>query len=72
MINFKNIIRHILVGSTRFIDIRGFEILNEMERLQKTAKYSNPLNLIPFGKKIYSQNDEDGIIIEIFKRIGTN
>ena len=72
MINFKNIIRHILVGSSRFIDIRGFKILNEMERLQKTTKYSNPLNLIPYGKKIYSQNDEDGIIIEIFKRIGTN
>ena len=27
--------------------------------------------LEPYGFKVYSQNDEDGIISEIFKRIGT-
>ena len=30
-----------------------------------------PLALENFGYKVYSQNDEDGIIHEIFKRIGT-
>ena len=70
MINFNKLLRHILVGTTRFFDIRGFHILNEMENIQCKPKYSNPLNLIPFGKKIYSQNDEDGIISEIFNRIG--
>ena len=34
-------------------------------------KYSDPKRLEPFGYKVYSQNDEDGIIAEIFRRIGT-
>lgn len=38
--------------------------------LRKDVKYHNPKNLIPFGYKIYSQCDEDGIINEIFNRIG--
>ena len=29
-------------------------------------------NLIPYGFKVFSQTDEDGIINEIFKRIGIN
>ena len=28
-------------------------------------------SLLPFGSKVYSQNEEDGMIAEIFKRIGT-
>ena len=67
----KHTIHHFLVGGTRYIDIRGFWIRNEMEKIQLLPKYSNPLNLIPYGKKMYSQNDEDGIIIEIFNRIGS-
>lgn len=31
----------------------------------------NPKSLEPYGYKVYSQNDEDGIIHEIFNRIGT-
>jgi hypothetical protein len=30
----------------------------------------NPLRLTGYGYKVFSQNDEDGIIAEIFKRIG--
>jgi len=33
--------------------------------------YTNPLRLEKYGYKVFSQNDEDGIINEIFKRIGT-
>ena len=36
----------------------------------KSKKYSEPKNLINFGFKVYSQSDEDGILEEIFKRIG--
>ena len=36
-----------------------------------TPRYANPKRLIRHGFKVYSQNDEDGIIQEIFKRIGT-
>jgi hypothetical protein len=31
----------------------------------------DPRRLLKFGHKIYSQNDEDGIIAEIFRRVGT-
>lgn len=33
-------------------------------------RFSSPLRLEPFGRKIFSQCDEDGIIAEIFRRIG--
>ena len=36
----------------------------------KSKKYSEPKNLINFGFKVYSQSDEDGILEDIFKRIG--
>ena len=36
----------------------------------KSKKYSEPKNLINFGFKVYSQSDEDGILEEIFNRIG--
>jgi len=34
-------------------------------------RMSDPLYLEQYGYKVYSQNDEDGIITEIFNRIGT-
>ena len=34
-------------------------------------RMKDPLAIENFGYKVYSQNDEDGIINEIFKRIGT-
>jgi hypothetical protein len=41
-----------------------------MDELAK-PRYADPRRLIHHGFKVYSQNDEDGIIQEIFKRIGT-
>jgi hypothetical protein len=38
--------------------------------LELRRRYENPLFLERFGGKVYSQNDEDGIIEEIFRRIG--
>ncbi len=35
-----------------------------------TPRYSDPKRLLRYGAKAYSQNDEDGIIAEIFRRIG--
>lgn len=34
-------------------------------------RHADPLRLTRFGRKAYSQGDEDGIIAEIFRRIGT-
>ena len=36
----------------------------------KDPKFKNEKNLLRFGYKVFSQQDEDGIIDEIFNRIG--
>jgi hypothetical protein len=41
------------------------------EEYELKRKMENPVFLERFGYKVYSQNDEDGIIAEIFNRIGT-
>jgi len=50
--------------------IRQLWIHQEIDRLRKSSRYQDQRSLIPFGAKVYSQNDEDGIIREIFTRIG--
>ncbi|GHT48231.1 hypothetical protein AGMMS49965_26410 [Bacteroidia bacterium] len=49
------------------------EVSTELLKLQllSNPKYAAPGRLEPHGFSVYSQNDEDGIIQEIFKRIGT-
>lgn len=46
----------------------------EFEQARRTiladSRYADPLCLVQWGRKVYSQNDEDGIIAEIFRRIG--
>jgi hypothetical protein len=42
----------------------------EIEKLREQVR-SNPNRLEQFGYKVYSQNDEDGILEEIFRRIET-
>ena len=41
-----------------------------IDRLKADPRRMRPLSLIPHGGKIYSQNEEDGMIREIFRRIG--
>ena len=38
--------------------------------IEINRRFAEPKYLEPYGYKVYSQNDEDGIIEEIFKRIG--
>ena len=42
-----------------------------LEQQYNKEKYQNDKSLIKKGFKVFSQQDEDGIIEEIFKRIGT-
>jgi len=42
-----------------------------LERILAQPRYDDPLRLERYGLKVYSQNDEDGILAEIFRRIGT-
>ncbi|MBD3385507.1 hypothetical protein GF407_11350 [candidate division KSB1 bacterium] len=43
-----------------------------IDRLKSDPRYGDKKHLIPYGYKLYSQHDEDGIIREIFNRIGTS
>ena len=43
----------------------------EMRAIRERAAAESTKHLLPFGYKIYSQTDEDGLIAEIFNRIGT-
>jgi hypothetical protein len=49
--------------------IAGYHARQEIERLTAAAA-RDPKRLEPFGFKVYSQNDEDGILEEIFRRLG--
>jgi predicted O-methyltransferase YrrM len=42
------------------------------EQTMATPRYADPKRLLRYGAKAYSQNDEDGILAEIFRRIGAN
>jgi hypothetical protein len=49
----------------------GYLARQEINELKKNLQ-GNPKRLEHYGFKVYSQNDEDGIIEEIFRRIGIN
>ena len=44
--------------------------LTYYENTLRTPRYAAPKRLLGHGAKVYSQNDEDGILQEIFRRIG--
>ena len=46
------------------------KLRQEIESIKKKEFKRDKKNLIPYGFKVFSQTDEDGIINEIFKRIG--
>ena len=51
--------------------IRQLISYNYVMNLLKEDRYKDEKRLEKFGYKVFSQNDEDGIINEIFNRIGT-
>ena len=44
---------------------------NDIQKIYDNKKYAEPGRLLRSGFKVWSQNDEDGIIQEIFNRIDT-
>jgi hypothetical protein len=46
------------------------EVALLLGRILAEPRYDDPLRLERSGHKVYSQNDEDGILAEIFRRIG--
>jgi hypothetical protein len=47
------------------------DVLDHWTREIDRPRNADPKRLARYGYKVYSQNDEDGIIAEIFRRIGT-
>jgi hypothetical protein len=50
---------------------RALEQQRYWEQAMTAPRYGDPKRLLRYGAKAYSQNDEDGILAEIFRRIGT-
>lgn len=59
-------------GTYELVKVQIIQLETEYMRLNENLKISQPDNPALFGKKVYSQTDEDGIIEEIFKRIPNN
>ena len=53
-----------------FTNWRAMEQQRYWEQTMASERYADPKRLLRFGAKAYSQNDEDGILAEIFRRIG--
>ena len=66
--NKKNALEYLAISKTHQLRLSRFQFY---ENLRANAAKQSSKSLIVFGRKIYSQNEEDGIISEIFKRIGT-
>ena len=43
-----------------------------LQSLRETPRFQEPLRLLSSAYKVYSQNHEDGMIAEVFRRIGTS
>lgn len=73
MIQFiKTILSKVIIFFTRVSGInniiKSLALIN-INQIYSLEKFSSKKNLLRFGFKIFSQQDEDGIIEEIFKRI---
>jgi len=64
-----------ITGTDRLTDllehIRNMAAFNAWRELLRGARYSDPRVLSRYGFKVHSQAEEDGIIHEIFRRIGS-
>jgi hypothetical protein len=70
----RDFLRRLGAGADASVETRQLvnALLREQLRqaLVSTHRYQDPLRLLSSGYKIYSQNEEDGMIAEVFRRIG--
>ncbi len=52
--------------------LRQIHCEHTLQTLRETPRFNDPLRLLASGYKVYSQNHEDGMIAEVFARIGTS
>ena len=67
---FNRILQYYYATNKREVLFQS-KLRQEIESIKKNEFKRDKKNLIPYGFKVFSQIDEDGIINEIFKRIGT-
>src|ERR1700726_2806492 len=58
-------------NTSRLEHLGQLDLLRYWTNELATPRYANPKRLLRYGFKVYSQSDEDGIIQEIFNRVGT-
>ena len=66
----KNTMKALQNTNVNLLMLNKALIHKDIEEFKNKLRIDNPKNLIPYGYKMYSQGDEDGIINEIFNRIG--
>jgi len=66
----QEILRWSRTSAQRQLESLRIEFLRYWEEELKKPRHADPRRLTRHGFKIYSQNDEDGILQEIFRRIG--
>ena len=69
--NFFNRILQFYYSTNKKEVLLQSKLRQEIDSIKKREFTKDNKNLIPFGFKVFSQTDEDGIINEIFNRIGT-
>ena len=69
--NFLNRILQYYYATNKKEVLFQSKLRQEIEIIKKKEFKRDKKNLIPYGFKVFSQSDEDGILNEIFKRIGT-
>jgi hypothetical protein len=68
---YKQLINVENFGALRLDHLAQMELLRSWDEELAKPRHANPKRLLRYGFKVYSQSDEDGIIQEIFRRIGT-
>ncbi len=66
----KQILGHAAYNTTRWDHFRQFELQRYWDHELAKPRHADPKRLLRYGFKLYSQCDEDGIIQEIFRRVG--
>lgn len=69
-IKVRRLLRFINRVATEIPRTRELLVQAEITKIRNDARYRDEKSLIPYGGKVYSQSDDDGIIREIFSRIG--
>jgi hypothetical protein len=53
------------------IELHNLTSMMAWEQARTTPRFQDEKRLLRYGGKVWSQNDEDGMIAEIFRRVGT-